>query len=170
MKSTFGIFVLVASFSRADDLTPLDVKSGLWETTTVSERGGMPQLSAEQMAKMPAEAKARIQAMSQPTTETKQSCLTKEDISKFASMSREQSCKVTTVASTGSRQEFKFECEGSGKSTGSMKIEALDSTHVNTLVLINMTVNNRPMNMKVSSTAKWLGMSCGNVKPETGKK
>jgi hypothetical protein len=166
IRHTFTILILAAGVSRAaDDLTPLDVKSGLWETTSTTERGGMPTIPAEQLAKMPAAARARLQGMSAPSTDTRQSCLTKEEVSKFG-LNKDKSCKVTTVTSTGSKQEFKFDCDTAGsKSTGSMKIEAADATHVNGLVLINMNAGGRVMDMKVTTSAKWLSDSCGDVKP-----
>jgi hypothetical protein len=51
-----------------------------------------------------------------------------------------------------------------------MKIEAPDSSHVNSLINITMGVNGREMSMKITNTAKWLSNSCGDVKPETGRK
>jgi hypothetical protein len=117
---------------------------------------------------MPPEARARVAALSGATTNVSQSCMTKEDISKFK-YNQQKSCKVTVVSSTSSKEEFKFECTGEQASTGSMKMEAVDSTHVNGLVVINMTANGRPMNMKVTTSAKWLGADCGNVKPASDK-
>jgi hypothetical protein len=41
---------------------------------------------------------------------------------------------------------------------------------VNAQIDITMGANGRVMNMKVSTSAKWLANSCGDVKPDTGKK
>ena len=45
-KNVLAALILAAGVSRAaspaDDVTPLNVKPGLWETTTVQERSGMP--------------------------------------------------------------------------------------------------------------------------------
>ena len=147
----------------------MNVKSGLWETTSVTERSGMPSIPPEQLAKMPPDIRAKMQGMSGPSTSTSQSCMTKEDVSKFH-YNQDKSCKVTVVSTSTSKEEFKFECTGQQASTGSMKMEAPDSTHVNGLILINMTANGRPMNMKVTTSAKWLGEDCGSVKPASDKK
>jgi Protein of unknown function (DUF3617) len=170
MKHASTILILLAGACRAaDNLTPLDVKPGLWENTSTTERGGMPTLSPEQMAKLPPEAKARMQAMAGTKTDTSQSCMTADEVSKFG-RNQYQSCKVTTVTSTRGKQEFSFECDNGGnKSTGTMKIEAVDSTHVNSLVVINMNAGGRPMNMKITNTSKWLGADCGSVKPASAK-
>lgn len=170
MKHPFTILILAAGASwAADNLTPLDVKGGLWETTTITERSGMPSIPPEQLAKMPPEARARIQGMSAPRSETKQSCLTREEVSKFGS-NMDKSCKVTIVTSNGSKQEFNFDCDSpSNKSTGTLKIEAVDAGHVNGLIVMNMKSNGRKMDMKVTTTAKWLSSSCGDVKPASAK-
>lgn len=153
----------------ADNLTPLDVKGGLWETTSTTERSGMPPIPPEQLAKMPPEARARILAMSAPATQTKQSCLTAEDVASFG-MNREKTCNMTVITSTGRKQEFKFDCDSQGsKNSGTMKIEAPDSTHVNSELRISIEGRGRVMTTKVNTSAKWLGASCGNVKPDSKK-
>lgn len=172
MKPTFCILILAAGTSfAADGLTPLDVKNGLWETTTTTEHSGMPTLSADQLAKMPPDVRARVQGMTAPRTETKQSCMTREDVTKFG-QNQDKSCKLTVVTSTGSKQELQFDCDtAQNKSTGTMKIEALDSTHVNSVITIKMNAQNgRNMDMKITNSAKWLGTDCGNVKPAADKK
>jgi hypothetical protein len=172
MKTTFCILILASGACfAADGLTPLDVKTGLWETTTTTERSGMPTISADQLAKMPADVRARVQGMSAPHTETKQSCMTRDEVSKFG-LNQDKSCKITTVTSTGSKQEFQFDCDSAqSKSTGTMKIEAVDSSHVNSLIVIKMNSSNgRNMDMKITNSAKWLATDCGNVKPASDKK
>jgi hypothetical protein len=172
MKHALSIVILTGGASwAADNMTPLNVKDGLWETTTTTERSGMPAIPADKLAQMPPDVRARIQGMSAPKTETKQSCLTKDEVSKFG-MNQDKSCKVTVVTSTGNKQEYKFDCDTPGnKSTGSMKIEAVDSTHVNSLIMINMAGSNgRNMDMKVTTSAKFLGSDCGSVKPASDKK
>jgi hypothetical protein len=51
-----------------------------------------------------------------------------------------------------------------------MKIEAPDPNHVNSVIDITMGANGHLMNMHVTNSAKWLANSCGDVKPDTGKK
>jgi len=172
MKNALCIVILTAgACSAADNLTTLNTKPGLWEVTSVTERSGMPPIPADALAKMPPETRARIEAQFKgtPTTTTKQSCFTQEDIVKGLGNSLEKSCRQTVVSSTGSRLEIKWECDGSQKSTGSMKIEAPDPLHVNSLINFTMGANGHEMNMKVTNSAKWLSNSCGDVKPNTGK-
>ena len=176
MKNAVSLAILTACACRAaDNLTPLNAKTGLWEVTSTSERSGMPPIPADALAKMPPEQRARIEAqfkgMSSPQTTTKQSCFTDEDVAKgFGWNNTDKSCRQTIVSSSGNRQEIKWECEGQNKNSGSMKIEAPDSSHVNALIDITMGSNGRVMNMKVTTSAKWLSNSCGDVKPDSGKK
>ena len=46
----------------ADAVQPLDVKPGLWETTTTTEMGGMPPMPADVLAKMTPEQRAKFEA------------------------------------------------------------------------------------------------------------
>jgi hypothetical protein len=156
-KNALSIVILTAGAAlAADNVTPLNVQPGLWETTSVTERSGVLPIPADALAKMPPEQRARIEAQlkSTPTTTTKQSCFTPEEVAK----------------GFGWNNTLKWECDGAQKGSGSMKIEAPDSSHVNSLINITMGVNGREMTMKITNTAKWLSNSCGDVKPDTGRK
>ncbi len=163
MKSAFCALILAASAVRgADDVTPLNLKPGLWETTTVSERTGMPSIPQDKLEKMPPEQRARIEAMmsNKGATTTRQSCRTDKDLRPFADGSN-ASCKQTIVTSTGTKQEVKMECTNA---TGTVTIEAKDSEHVTGLVVMHMGANGRTMDSKINITAKWISSSCGDVK------
>ena len=175
MKHVFGIAILTGGACwAADSLTPLNAKPGLWEVTTVSERSGMPALPADALAKMPPEQRARIEAQlknSASQTSTKQSCYTQEDVAKGFNFGKtDSSCKQTIVSSTGSKLEVKWECDPPNKNGGSLKIEAPDSSHVNAVIDMTMGASGRAMTMHVTTSAKWLSNSCGDVKPDSGKK
>ena len=171
-KNVLPLLMLAAGISRAaDNVTPLDLKPGLWETTTVSERSGMPSMAADKMASMPPEQRARIEAqmksMSSPTTTTRQSCRTDKDLRPFTDDGN-KSCKQTVVTSTSTKQELRMDCDMPGnKGTGTVTIEAKDPGHVNGLVLMHVGNNGRNMDMKITITAKWISSSCGDVKADS---
>lgn len=167
-KNVLAALILAAGVSRADDVTPLNLKPGLWETTTVQERSGMPSIPPETLARMPPEQRARIEAMSgKAAPTTRQSCRLEKDLKPFTDENT-QSCKQTIVTSTSTKQEVKMECD---RGTGTVTVEAKDSEHVNGLVLMHMGANGRTMDMKITITAKWISSSCGDVKPSAlGKK
>jgi hypothetical protein len=169
MTNALCILILTAALSPAADLTPLNAKPGLWEVTTVTVRSGMPPIPADTLAKLPPEQRARIEAQfkGSSSTTTKQSCFAPEDVAKGLGWNNtERSCRQTIVNSSSTLQEVKWDCEGQQKGTGTIRIEATDSTHVNSLVDLNMGA----MHIKVTNTAKWLSNSCGDVKPDSGKK
>ncbi len=166
-KNVLAVLILAAGVSRAADVTPLNLKPGLWETTSVSERSGMPTLPPDKLASMPPEARARIQAMSAPSTTTRQSCRTDKDLRPFTD-DRNKSCTQTVVTSSSTKQELKMECNMTGNTgTGTVTIEAKDPEHVNGLVQMHIGNNGRNMDMKVTITAKWISSSCGDVKPDS---
>ena len=171
-KNVLAVLILFAGASLAADVTPLNLKPGLWETTTVQERSGMPSLPPEALARMPPEQRARIEAMTanKPAGTTAQSCRLDKDLRPFTSDSN-KSCTTTIVTSTGTRQEAKMECNMNGNTgTGTATVEAKDSEHVNGLVTMHMGANGRNMDMKITITAKWISSDCGNVKPASLEK
>jgi hypothetical protein len=167
-KNVLAVMILAAGVSRAaDNVTPLDLKPGLWETTTVSERSGMPSLPADKLAALPPDQRARIEAMTanKPTTTVTQSCRTDKDLRPFTS-DNNKSCKQTIVTSTSTKQEAKMDCDMPGnKGSGTVTMEAKDSGQVNGLVVMHVGNNGRNMDMKITITAKWISSSCGDVKP-----
>jgi hypothetical protein len=167
-KNVLAALILAAGASRADDVTPLNLKPGLWETTTVQERSGMPSIPPETLARMPPEQRARIETMTgKAAPTTRQSCRLENDLKPFTD-DNTQSCKQTIVTSTSTKQEVKMDCE---KGTANVTVEAKDSEHVNGLVVMHMASNGRNMDMKITITAKWISSSCGDVKPSAlGKK
>ncbi len=173
-KHVLSLAILTAvAACAADSITPLSANPGLWETTSVTERSGMPPIPADALAKMPPDQRARIEAQfaSKPTTDTKQSCITKEDVAKGFGLDKgiAQSCKRTIVTSTASKLEVKWECTGEQAGSGTMKVEAVDSSHVNALIQMTMGAQGHVMNMKVTTNARRLGDDCGNVKPNGSK-
>lgn len=101
-----------------------------------------------------------------PTTNTSKSCIRKEDLARLIPNSnKDQSCKVTLVSSSRSKQELKMDCESNGnKQTGTVVVEALssESTKFNLQVAANQ--DGHAMNMTVNGTSKWLGATCTDAK------
>jgi hypothetical protein len=166
----------------AADPVPMDVKTGQWEYTVTTQMTGMPQLAQqmpsippEQLAKMPPEQRARIEAAlkqagamsgGKPMTTTSKNCIRKEDLAKMMpNTNKDQSCKVSLVSSSRTRQEMKMDCDSNGgKQTGTVVVEALspESTKFNLQVASNQ--DGHIMNMTVNGTSKWLGATCSDAK------
>jgi hypothetical protein len=155
----------------------LDVKPGLWETTTSTEIGGMgaaamPTIPPEILEKMPPEQRARMQAMMNSqgsgNTATNQSCVTEKDLERGLrpETTKDQSCKVDSVSTNGKTQEAHVTCTNPrGKSTGVFKMTATSRETYEGTMDMNTAVDGRPMTVKLRLKGKWLSANCGNVKP-----
>jgi hypothetical protein len=174
MHSTIGIKVLLsaglavcAAAWAADDVTPLNVKPGYWETTRTTARSGQLPVPPELLAKMTPEQRARIEermkasAAEGPQTRVTKNCLTKETLAKAFGLSDNPSCKRTIVTSSPSRQEFQLECTSAQTtSSGTVQVEAPDSEHANGKTKMSVTRGGQTMTMESTFSSKWLGAEC----------
>jgi len=169
----FAMAVLCASaLWAANTVQPLDVKLGLWETTTVSQMNGMPPIPPEMLAHMTPEQKAKMEAMMKqrqaegPKTHTTKKCVTKEDLGKGGWFDKDdQDCTKTIVTSTSRKLDVKLECtKGGGKQSGTLNVEALDSGNVKGTMQMSATNGANTMTMNSTMTSKWMGSACGAVK------
>jgi len=172
-----GLAVLAPLICRADDIKPFDAKLGLWETTSTTEISGMPampQIPEDQLAKMPPERRAQVEAMMKarfgPRTNTSKSCMTQDSLKRALAFGQnDNSCTRKVVSSSSDRQEIHIECtRGKMTTTGDMTIERLDAEHVKGAMVMKTAGGDRPIDMKMSFTTKWLSADCGDVKPLGG--
>lgn len=172
----------------AQDIKPIDVKPGLWENTTVTQISGltmpnMPQLTPDQLAKMPPEARARLEGMMKggagaPQTDTTKACITREQLNKPFFGQHDKSCTTNLVSSTASTQHIHLECSrGNTKTAGDLNLDRVDSEHLKGDMLLKTTGDSstkgsvgQNMTIKMSYSSKWLGSDCGDVKPSSSEK
>ena len=162
----------------ADKLTMLNVKEGLWETTTTHSMSGMPNTD-DMLSKLPPDQRARVEEMMKQkgmsmngNTIVAKSCVTKEKIEKgMAFGENKENCTREIVSSTPTHIEVKFRCEEPNRkdgskttSEGSVKVDVVSSD--TTKGTIHSVTNNEghPMTMDMSFTSKYLGASCGDLK------
>jgi Protein of unknown function (DUF3617) len=169
-----GVTLLWPLASRAaDDYKPLDVKLGLWESSTTNQTNGVPpipeellsRLTPDQRAKMEEAMKAR--AAKGPQTRVTKSCLTKDELNKAMTFGAEgnAACKRTLITSTSSKQDIRFDCndEKSGmKGSGTVHVEAINSETVKGSAQVNVGAGNN-MTMQMSFNAKWVSADCGDL-------
>jgi hypothetical protein len=172
MKETIvlGLVFLWALPSwTADGVQPLDVKPGLWETTTTTEMSGMPPIPTEVLAKMAPEQRAKMEAAMKARAAqgakatTKRSCLTKQELSKPLTFGddNEKSCKRTLISSSRSKQEARLECaDGTATRSGDVRIEAITPESIKGSMQMTSAGGGRSMNVNVGFTGKWIGASC----------
>jgi hypothetical protein len=172
----------------AQDIKPVDIKPGLWENRTTSQISGvqmpanMPQLTPEQLSKMPPDARARVEAMMKgaagaPQINTMKACLTREQLSKPLLGYQDKSCTVKLVSSTSGTQQIHVDCtRGNTKTAGDLNLDRLDSEHLKGDMLMKTTGDSstsgsvgQNMTIKLSFSNKWLSSDCGDVKPSSDK-
>jgi hypothetical protein len=164
------IFFLAVTLWAADNVTPLNVKEGLWEMTVTHSMTGMPatpNIPPDALAKMPPDQRARIEAMVNGTPDVRKECITKEKLEKHSAFSANRGdCARTVVSSTGSKLEVKFHCaEKQSSSDGTLVVEAIGSDNVkSTMHSVTNTSSGRTMNMDFTISSKYLGPDCGDVK------
>ena len=153
-------------------LQPMNVKPGLWEsTTTMNIAGEMPvpaevlnRLTPEQRARM--EARMKANSNGHTNTDTHKSCVTKEDIeNQRLHLGDSNGCTQTIISSTSTSAKANISCEVEGMTgNGTYEVEALDPEHIQGTSHATMTGNGQTRNVDGKFTSKWLGASCEGVK------
>ncbi len=173
LASFFLAMIVFSSLDlwAADNITPLNVKEGLWEMTVTHSMSGMPAIRAlppDVLAKMPPEQRARVEAAMKggPSTDVRKECITKEKLEKHSAFSNNRGdCTRTVVNSTGSKLEVKIHCEEKQTSTdGTLVVEAVGSDRVKGTMQSATNANGHTMNMNFTFSSKYLGPACGDVK------
>lgn len=177
---TLALFLFAAP-AMTDNL---NIKPGLWEFTSTSQTKGAPPISAQEkaemekaMASMPPDRRAKMEEAMKAaqagagTPHVHKSCVTKEDLSKPMDFGDEkQECKKTILKSTSSEQDVRVDCtSGTHKSTGTMHFVANNSESVTGAMDMQMSDTGGAMTVKMNFSGKWLGASCGDVKPMSHK-
>jgi len=160
---------IVTAASMAAQHTPLNVKTGLWETTTTSAASGMPSVD---LSKLPPEQRERVEAMMKsrqngaPQTHTQQSCVTKEKLEKEGfQQERREGCTQTVTTSTGTVQDVKVVCTGEHPSTAVAHFEATSPESIKGTIKVTTSAGRGgDMTVNVNIAGKWLATSCGSVK------
>ena len=128
--------VLVA----ADNVQPLNVKTGLWQVTMTST----------------------IQGMGAPQTHTYKSCLTKENLNEYAFADPENNCTYKVQSSTGSHMDVSGSClpnEG-GKADFKIQLTAVDSEDVTGTGQLTLAGPQGVLHGDYAGKSKWIGASC----------
>ena len=168
MKKTIWIAAaLLAGAALASAQQKIDVKTGLWEVTTVTDASGMPPID---LSKLPPDARAKVEAMmkakqaSGPQTHTTKSCLTEAKLEKDLFSDEQASCKRTVISSTPTNIHMKVECTGPRKTSGEGEFTATSRESATGWFKLLSTDGTNTMTVNTKITSKWLGASCGDVK------
>ena len=128
---------------------PLDVKTGLWETTIASKSSG------------PAQGPL-------PHTSTYKTCLTQKDLEEdpiAAPAERGQTCSTKMTSQTRTTWQGTRVCTGEqGRQEYSGKITAVSREKVKGTLLVKMSLGGGSITNHASYESRWLGANCGKVK------
>jgi len=183
---------LAPMIAFAGESPKLDVRLGLWETTTtVAHEGaaGMPgmagapalppgasermaeamqNMSPEQRAQMAAAMSRMNQNRNVPHEHKYKSCMTAEKMHRdgfFNEKEMRGHCTHTVIENDAHSTAVSFECAEEGAtSKGTVRFTAISSTQVKGTMDINMVVHGMPMSMHSDIQSTWLGPDCGDEK------
>lgn len=159
-----GFVLLAGAACAADSVPPLDVRTGMWESEITMQTSGTPPIPPEILAKMTPEQKAMLEARMKagPKTTVHKRCVTKEDLNKGLNWGDEKgSCQRTVVNASSSKQELRFECSNAGmKSSGTIRIEAVDPEHVKVASQFTSGDGSHTMKVNMTGSGKWVSDTC----------
>ncbi len=180
MKFSLALILVAAPAVWAADLTPMNVKTGQWETTMTMQMSGMPMqahqmpaIPPEALAKMPPEQRAKMEAMMSgmgggaPKPIVEKSCIKKEDLTKMPMADRDKSCKSNVISTSLMKQVIEVACDHNGvKTVSTMTVEATSSDAIKFNMVSKSTggEQNVNMSMNMSGTSKYLGPVCAETK------
>lgn len=148
-------------------LQPLNVKPGLWESTTTYTRSGEMPLTPEMLEHMSPEQRARLEerlkANSGTTTHTitDKNCVTQDDIRNAEFGVDKKQCTQTITASSSTTAKGNLSCEFEGaRLNGSIEVNAPDPEHVKGTTHMVTTGGGHSMKVDGTFTSKWLGSRC----------
>lgn len=175
-KISYGVIaasVALAGTMAAAPAAALDVKPGLWETTSRSQAHGqlpIPQAELQKMTPQQRAALAKMEARNkQPRAMVFKGCLTKEKLEKDenAFLSGRPGMKCTSKLSrhTGTSIAGSRRCtKGSSEQTEHFAFEVRDREHVTGTVSVTISDGGRTMSSKGNLSSRWISASCGNTR------
>lgn len=152
-------------------ITPMNVKTGLWQSTSTITIIGSLGLPPEVLAKMTDEQKARYAAAMQAqsgghsSTHTNKGCLTQKDLTTdpFARNNSDDEnihCHGTLLSSTSTDIVLQETCSGEATMNYTMKIHADSAEHAIGTGTGTATMGGHTMNSSVKFDSKWISATC----------
>ena len=159
----FGLCIMAAIPAFAQQVTgkhfePLNMKLGLWQTTSDFTNAGEMPIPPDMLEQMTPAQRAQAQALSGAKSFTNTSCVTKENLQNpFTG----KECTWTILESTASKARGNISCDYQGMTlTGTGDFEAIDSQHVKGSEHLKATAGDRTMTTDGTFTSKWIDSKC----------
>ncbi|MGH9433837.1 MAG: DUF3617 family protein, partial [Terriglobia bacterium] len=161
-KTIFSIVIGLAAtvLLAAGGITPLHVKTGLWETSITGSTSGQVGLPPEAAARLTPEQRAKLEAAMgamgshAPKVNTNRHCVTQEELTKDPFTDKGQNkkwkCDDTVIKSTGSELDLHEVCgEGTSKMDAHISMQALDSEHTKGTIQSDLTAGGHTMHQNM---------------------
>lgn len=154
------------------------MKAGLWEVKPISrELNGkpLPDMSAmmsERLAQMPPEARARIEGqmkqhgLSMANGGAMKVCITQDMIDTQRWHQPEGKCSHSEVTQSGKVWTLRFTCQNP-EARGEVRTTFLGADTYTSEVDMTTSRGGKDNTMRMRNEARWVGASCGDVKPLT---
>lgn len=166
LSSAMVLLVLVAG----GNVNPLNLKTGLWQTTMTSTVSGAPPMTPDMQAKLAQlspEQRAQLEAVIKsqyggtPRTMTWKSCVKKEDLNKWPFDDPKNKCKYTVHSSTGSTMDVSGTCTTNEYNVEfKLHLVVSDPEHASGTGQQTLSQGGQSMTGKYSGSSKWLGATC----------
>jgi Protein of unknown function (DUF3617) len=174
MRTTFRGLILLSAVAiwAAGTIQPLNVRVGLWETTTTTSMNGALPIPDELLSKLTPEQRARMEERMKASSGEKnrsntfKNCMTKEKIEKGADFGKDDTkCTRTIITSTSSKAEVHMACDMSGmKGEGTVQVDVLSPESIKGSVHMTVNGGGHTMNSNSTFTSKWIGQACGDIR------
>ena len=162
------VAALVMTFPLLIQAQTLNIKTGAWETTTATQMSGMP-MPAEELAKMPAEQRARFEKMMQAragktNTHVIKSCVTQKDLdqNRWSQGKDDSKCSQKIISRSANKFVMEQTCPPPNASTSRITSEA--RTPENYVVSVDTQQAGAAGKMHMDMQGRWLGSSCAGIK------
>lgn len=161
--------LILLAISITAQAEPLNVKAGLWETTTTSVKQvarrptNLNQLTPQQRAKV----EQKLDSQVKKETRTALSCLKDVQIQSgeaFIGQSHQASCTYTFPTRTADDLVANLHCSGANAMTGRIEMHAADPERMSGIVQMTYGAEDRQqlLNRNIIS-ARWVKGDCGTV-------
>lgn len=160
--------VVVLAPLIAGSTEKLNVRTGLWEITSVSEIAGMPPLPKDMLDRMTPEQRAEMEkAMQQetargPRTETERECLTQKEMDHPFEGEEDDDCEHTVVHTSRTSREVRLTCTGEHKGSGTFRVSTPTPETMTGTLDLRMGEGDHIMTVKSQLKGRWLGPDCGD--------
>jgi hypothetical protein len=165
-----GLTLLISgAVLAANNVQPLNVKTGLWETNSTSTISGQPPIPADDLAKLTPEQRAKMEAALKSLAGTRsityKSCVTKEKLAKGTAFEK-SNCTWTTFNSTSTKADMIGVCTEANnmKMDVNLHVVVLNPESITGSGQMKFSGNGRTMSSSAVMTSKWVGSDCGSVK------